>query len=80
MSLGRLETEADLERFIEERVGSLRVLVAQLQSLIRVGAGSPESVVSAPVGTLYARTDGGAGTTLYAKSSGTGATGWSALS
>jgi len=40
------------------------------------GAGTPESAVVAPVGTLYTRTDGGAGTTLYVKESGTGNTGW----
>lgn len=41
-----------------------------------VGAGSPEGVVSAPIGTLYTRTDGSASTTLYVKESGTGSTGW----
>lgn len=40
------------------------------------GTGSPETVVAAPVGTLYTRTDGGAGTTLYVKESGAGNTGW----
>lgn len=40
------------------------------------GSGSPESAVTAPVGSLYSRTDGGAGTTLYVKESGTGNTGW----
>lgn len=40
------------------------------------GAGSPESVVTAPVGSLYTRTDGGAATTLYVKESGSGNTGW----
>ena len=40
------------------------------------GSGSPESVVTAPVGSLYTRTDGGAGTTLYVKESGAGNTGW----
>ena len=40
------------------------------------GSGSPESVVTAPVGSLYTRTDGGASTTLYVKESGTGSTGW----
>lgn len=43
---------------------------------IKFGSGSPESVVTANVGSLYLRTDGGAGTTLYIKESGTGATGW----
>jgi hypothetical protein len=41
------------------------------------GAGSPEGAVSAAVGTLYRRTDGGAGTSLYVKESGgAGNTGW----
>lgn len=42
------------------------------------GSGSPETVVTAPVGSLYSRTDGGAGTTLYVKESGSGNTGWAA--
>lgn len=40
------------------------------------GAGSPEGVLTALVGSLYTRTDGGAGTTLYVKETGTGNTGW----
>jgi hypothetical protein len=44
--------------------------------VVRTGAGSPEAAISAPVGSLYLRTDGGAGTTLYVKESGTGNTGW----
>jgi len=44
---------------------------------IRAGAGSPEGVVTAVVGSIYLRTtDGGAGTTFYVKESGTGNTGW----
>lgn len=39
-------------------------------------AGSPEGAVTASVGSLYTRTDGGANTTLYVKESGTGNTGW----
>ena len=45
---------------------------------IRSGTGTPEGAVTAPVGTLFLRTDGGAGTTLYVKESGTGNTGWAA--
>ena len=37
---------------------------------------SPEGAVTASVGSLYTRTNGGAGTTLYVKESGTGNTGW----
>jgi hypothetical protein len=41
-----------------------------------VGSGTPEGSVTASVGSLYTRTDGGASTTLYVKESGTGNTGW----
>ena len=40
------------------------------------GTGTPESVVAAPVGSMFLRRDGGASTTLYVKQSGTGNTGW----
>lgn len=42
------------------------------------GSGSPEGAVTAPVGSLYVSTSGGATTTLYVKTSGAGATGWTA--
>lgn len=40
------------------------------------GTGSPETVITAAIGSLYYRRDGGAGTTLYVKESGSGNTGW----
>lgn len=40
------------------------------------GTGTPESVVTASVGSLFLRRDGGASTCLYIKESGTGNTGW----
>ena len=40
------------------------------------GTGTPEAAVTAPIGSLFLRTDGGAGTTLYVKESGAGNTGW----
>lgn len=40
------------------------------------GSGTPEGSLVAPVGSVYTRTDGGAGTTLYVKESGTGSAGW----
>lgn len=43
---------------------------------INAGAGSPEGVVTARIGSIYQRSDGGAGTSLYVKESGTGNTGW----
>lgn len=43
---------------------------------IWVGNGTPEGAVTANVGSLFLRRDGGASTTLYVKESGTGNTGW----
>lgn len=42
----------------------------------RIGSGSPEGVVTAPIGAIYHNTTGGAGTSFYVKESGTGNTGW----
>lgn len=71
----------DLAAWIEQR--GLRVPVSQLVggstalTHITQGSGSPETVVTASVGALYLRTDGGAITTLYVKESGTNTnTGW----
>lgn len=49
-------------------------------SNLKRGAGTPEGAVTGVVGDIYERTDGGAGTTLYIKESGTGNTGWVAVS
>lgn len=46
---------------------------------IQSGTGSPEGVVTAPVGSLYMRADGGTNSTMYVKQSGTGNTGWVAF-
>lgn len=40
------------------------------------GYGTPESTVTADVGSIYLRLDGSTDTTLYRKESGSGATGW----
>lgn len=45
---------------------------------IYFGSGSPESVVTAVIGSMYLRSDGSTSTTLYIKTSGTGNTGWTA--
>lgn len=42
----------------------------------RYGTGSPEGAVTAPVGAVFHRTDGGAATSFYVKESGAGNTGW----
>lgn len=46
------------------------------RAFIMWGTGSPEGVVTGPVGSLFSRVDGGAGTTLYVKESGSSTTGW----
>ena len=43
---------------------------------ITSGTGSPEGALSAVVGSMYLRTNGGASTTLYVKESGSSNTGW----
>ncbi len=40
------------------------------------GAGTPEAAVTAPIGSTFRRSNGGAGTSLYVKETGTGNTGW----
>ena len=47
-------------------------------NVIRYGTGTPEGAVTAPIGTLYINRSGGASTTLYVKTTGTGNTGWTA--
>lgn len=41
------------------------------------GEGNPEGSVSAPIGSIFLRADGGAMSTIYTKESGVGNTGWS---
>lgn len=54
-----------------------QVWLGNLAALLGHGSGSPEGAIAAPVGSIYLRTgDGGAGSTLYVKESGTGNTGW----
>jgi len=46
---------------------------------ITAGSGSPQGVVTAPPGSIYLNTAGGAGTTLWVKTTGTGNAGWTAV-
>lgn len=52
------------------------IKLASTGQLLYVGSGSPEGAITAPVGSLYMRTDGTSGTTLYIKETGAGNTGW----
>jgi hypothetical protein len=53
-----------------------QIYVGAGSAAIFSGPGTPETFVTAAIGSLYLRTDGGANTTLYVKESGTGNTGW----
>ena len=50
--------------------------LAAVLSMLHTGTGSPEGVLTATVGHIYLRSDGGASTTLYVKESGSGNVGW----
>ena len=65
-------TEAELATFVQQMIDT-----QPGQGVIAAGVGSPEGVVTADVGVIYQRRDGGAGTSLYVKESGAGtSTGW----
>jgi hypothetical protein len=51
-------------------------VLSEILQYFTIGTGTPEAVVTASVPHFFIRLDGGAGTTLYAKESGTGNTGW----
>ena len=50
--------------------------IFELEAYAYSGEGTPEGAVTAPIGSTYHRTDGGALTSFYVKESGTGNTGW----
>lgn len=74
-STGALKLATAAANFELTDTGNLQWAAGQF---IRKGAGVPEGALAAPVGSLFLRTDGGASTTLYVKTSGTGNTGWTA--
>jgi hypothetical protein len=57
-------------------IGRFTRLILNSTIDVRTGAGTPEAAITAPVGSLYLRTDGGTSTTLYVKQTGAGNTGW----
>jgi hypothetical protein len=58
------------DRGSQENFDRLNSRLGVLEGLVLSGSGSPEKAISASVGALYLRTDGGAGSTLYVKESG----------
>ena len=76
---GNVSTAAGIKRVgttIQTRLNDDSGFAATQSLYQRFGSGTPEGVVTAPIGAIYSRTDGGAGTSLYVKESGTGNTGW----
>lgn len=62
---------------IDITLASDGITFTSIQDLYRrFGSGTPEGAVIAPIGAVFHRTDGGAGTSFYVKESGTGNTGW----
>jgi len=62
--------------FGSNHVDPLPIQIAD--NYIYYGSGTPESVVTADIGSLFLRSDGSTSTTLYIKETGTGNTGWTA--
>jgi hypothetical protein len=72
-----VEDPIALKRFLDDVLQVLKqVALFGENVMIMADPGTPEGVVTANVGSLFLRTDGGANTTLYVKESGTGNTGW----
>lgn len=59
--------------------GRIKVAIAFDSADIVSGTGSPEGVITAPVGSQFLRMDGASGSTLYLKETGIGNTGWAAV-
>lgn len=62
--------------------GNIRVnsvIISSGDIKIISGSSTPESAVTAGIGSLFLQSDGGAGTSLWVKESGTGNTGWIAM-
>lgn len=72
----------------QDLVSQMAALSAQVEAFatlvegfgnVLTGTGSPEGVVTSAKGGLWLRQDGGIGTTLYVKQTGSGNTGWDAF-
>tara|TARA_R110002167_G_scaffold223647_1_gene428947 strand:+ start:518 stop:1174 length:657 start_codon:yes stop_codon:yes gene_type:complete len=53
--------------------------VSGTAATISSGTNTPEGAVTAPIGSLFMRTNGAANTAVYRKETGTGNTGWAAI-
>jgi len=81
-SSGRFEPSLDNAYFVGSQASRISELYSRQVNIgdgtvfTTSGSGSPEGVVTAEKGSIYTRTDGDVGTTLYTKESGSGNTGW----
>jgi hypothetical protein len=72
-------SDPTLQRFLMDLLEIVKQIEIRGDGVkLRSGEGSPEGVIVANPGSVFLRTDGGASTTLYVKTSGTGTTGWTA--
>jgi hypothetical protein len=70
------------DRVICAWIGGEPVILAVIASGgpgIYQGSGTPEGAVTAAIGSIYLRSDGASGTTIYTKVTGSGNTGWFAI-
>jgi hypothetical protein len=76
----KVSSEGETQSLNGVRVGgpaTTPATIATVGAIIRSGNGDPNGVITGSVGDLWLRLDGGAGTTLYVKESGTATTaGW----
>jgi hypothetical protein len=67
MSVGRIQTEGDLARFIRQTLGvdaKIGAIARQLQGVLLFGDGAPSGAPAAPR-AVYIDAAGGVNTTLY---------------
>ena len=70
---------AEMQEFMDDLLDAVRpVQLIGNDIEILAGEDTPEGAITANVGSLFLRTNGGASTTFYVKESGTGTTGWAA--
>lgn len=64
---------------LERELELIWSVLRPISERFKIGSGSPEGVISARIGTIYLRTDGGAATSIYIKEADDGlASGWQA--
>jgi len=73
---GRIQIFSNTSNTTADAVFPEHVRVNGTAARLLSGSGTPEAAVTAPIGSVFMRTDGSTGTSFYVKESGTGNTGW----